>query len=271
MHDLSRQRPCPMPDLPPALTAMLADHDWALDQVGESGATIHHVSARGAGPDLYLKHGQASVADDIEREMTRMRWLAPYLPVPELVQYHRTPDEAWLVTTALPGRTAWQWLEEDASNAPAIIDALADFLRRFHAIAIDDCPFDSGHRLRLAQARMRIIAGAVDTDDFDEARQGWTADQVWDALQALLPLPPASVVTHGDFSLDNLLIQDGVVTGCIDLGRVGIADPYQDIAIMWNCLKDFGSRLQDRFLARYGQPIADQKRLDFHLLLDELF
>lgn len=90
-------------------------------------------------------------------------------------------------------------------------------------------------------------------------------------MQALLPLSPDPVVTHGDYSLDNLLIQDGEVVGCIDAGRVGIADRYQDIAIVWNCLGEFGPESQEGFLRAYGIAGPDRRKLDFHLMLDELF
>lgn len=90
-------------------------------------------------------------------------------------------------------------------------------------------------------------------------------------MQRHLPLTPDPVATHGDFSLDNLLIHDGEVVGCIDVGRAGIADRYQDLAILWNCLGEFGASLQERLFLQYGLPAPDQRKLQFHLLLDELF
>lgn len=80
-----------------------------------------------------------------------------------------------------------------------------------------------------------------------------------------------AVVTHGDFSLDNLIVGNDEIVGCIDVGRVGIADRYHDLAILWNCLGEFGSSLQERFLEKYGIVDVDQRKLQFHLLLDELF
>lgn len=79
------------------------------------------------------------------------------------------------------------------------------------------------------------------------------------------------VVTHGDFSLDNLIIRHGAVEGCIDVGRMGVADPYQDIAILLNNLEEFGPGLRTRFLERYGLAEVDETRLRFYLLMDELF
>ena len=68
-----------------------------------------------------------------------------------------------------------------------------------------------------------------------------------------------------------VLIADGGVSGCIDVGRAGLADRYQDIAILWNCLGEFGPHLQSRLLAALGEGSRDRARIDFHLLLDELF
>lgn len=124
---------------------------------------------------------------------------------------------------------------------------------------------------RLLRARARIDANMVDEDDFDEDREGWTAEQVWDAMRGSLPLVPDLVASHGDFSLDNVLICDGEVAGCIDAGRVGIADRYQDLAVAWNCLGEFGASLQERFLAQYGIHDLGRRKLQFHLMLDELF
>jgi aminoglycoside 3'-phosphotransferase-1 len=268
---MQREIPAGPIDLPAPLAALLPGYAWARDTVGESGGTVHRLHGRAGAPELYLKHGRGAVADAITDEMARLRWLAAHVPVPDVLQFVRTRDEAWLLMTALPGQTAWQVLAAAEDGRAAVVDALAAFLRRLHAIPVSACPFTSVHAYRLARARERIDAGLVDTDDFDDDRAGWTAEQVWDALQARLPLAPDPVVTHGDYSLDNLLLQGGAVAGCIDVGRAGIADRYQDLAIAWHNLAEFGEALQRRFLAQYGIAEPDRAKLDFHLLLDELF
>jgi aminoglycoside 3'-phosphotransferase-1 len=113
--------------------------------------------------------------------------------------------------------------------------------------------------------------GLVDADDFDDERKGLSAEQVWKEMHALLPLSSDPVVTHGDFSLDNLIFDKGELAGCIDVGRVGIADRYQDLAILWNCLGEFSPSLQKRFLQKYGMTYPDMNKLQFHLMLDEFF
>lgn len=254
-----------------AMSAGLEGYEWARDTVGESGGAVYRLHGKGQAPDLFLKYGKDAVADDVTEEIVRLRWLAGRAPVPAVAQFVRTPDEAWLLMTAMQGKTAYQVLASDPDAGPGVVDALAAFLRRFHAIPVSESPFNSDHAFRLSCARRRINAGLVEIDDFDEEREGWTAEQVWEAMQSLLPLKPDPVVTHGDFSLDNLLILDGEVVGCIDVGRVGIADRYQDLAILWNGLGEFDPSLQERLFQQYGVPDPDQRKLQFHLMLDELF
>ena len=269
--DIDREEPCVAIPLPASLTASLTGYRWARDKVGESGGAVYRLYGKPGAPDLFLKHGRGLVADDITDEMVRLRWLAGHIPVPVVQGFVATQDEAWLLMTAMPGQTAYQLLVAQPDAHIRIVDALATFLRRLHAVPVSDCPFTSDHAYRLARARGRIDAGLVEEDEFDDEREGWTAEQVWDAMQRLLPMPSDPVVTHGDFSLDNIMMLDGEVVGCIDVGRVGLADRYQDLAILWNCLGEFDPSLQDRLIERYGVAPVDDRKLRFHLMLDEMF
>lgn len=269
--DESREHACRPISVPASLSACLARYEWARDKVGQSGGAVYRLHGKLGFPDLFLKHGVNCFAADLTDEMVRLDWLSRHVPVPAVEHFVAIPGEAWLLMNAMPGRTAYQTFLESPDDNGAIVDALARFLQRFHAIPPEDCPFNSDHRHRLARARERIDAELVDEADFDEEREGWNAERVWDAAQELLPLESDRVVTHGDFSLDNIMILDGEVVGCIDVGRVGLADRYQDLAILWNSLGEFEPGLQDRLLARYGIGEPNERKLLFHLLLDELF
>ncbi|MCT8268303.1 APH(3')-I family aminoglycoside O-phosphotransferase [Afifella sp. JA880] len=271
MSDADREEACEPASVPGHMSGDLAGYRWMRDSVGQSGGSVFRLHGKPNGPDAFVKHGEGGLADDLSDEMVRLRWLAGYISVPALISFTRTSSEAWLVTTALRGKTAYQVLEADPATRLAIVDALAAFLRRLHAIPVCVCPFKSDHAYSLARARERLDAGLVDVDDFDAERKGWTAEQVWEEMHRLLPLAPDAVVTHGDFSLDNLVIFEGEVTGCIDVGKAGVADRYQDLAIMWNCLGEFDRSLQERFLQQYGVVDVDWRRLQFHLMLDEFF
>lgn len=255
--------------VPAGLAPLVAGRAWFRDQVGESGCAVYRLARTGEN-DLYLKMAGAETLSDLVDEMARLRWLGGYLPVPPLHSFGLEAGGGWMLTGRLPGRTAYQLLEEDPAAAPVLAESLAGFLRRLHAIPVERCPFNADHALRLAAAKDRMDAGLVEEDDFDEARLGKSAEDVWDEMLAAMPAAFDRVVTHGDFSLDNLLVLDGAVIGCIDLGRVGIADPWQDLAILWHSLAEFGEDAAAAMLQAYGIAL-DPARLDFHLRLDEFF
>lgn len=239
---------------------------------GQSGGVVWRLQKADC-PEMFLKAGRDQVANDIVAEMARIRWLSAFAPGPEVVQFVATHNEAWLLTSALPGVSAYEYLlSANAAGRRAAVAAIARFLRVLHALPAVGCPFNSDHNVRLAEAWRNLQAGVVDESDFGQGRQGWTAQQVWARMQSLLPFAAEAVVTHGDFSLGNILIaDDGKVSGCIDFGRLGTADRYQDLSILWDNLEEFGSKLQQFFLKSYGVDCVDSRRLEFHLCLDEFF
>ena len=270
MKEAEREKPGAPGVVPTSLAEAVAGMSWARDLVGAAGARVHRLHA----PDratLYLKQGQGEVADEVTAEMVRLRWLGQHWPTPEVRGFVSVGDEAWLLMSAIPGLTAQQELEARPEGRVAVATSLAQHLRGLHALSVDLCPFNAQHPLRLLQARERIDAGQVDQSDFDDERAGLTPEQVFAQLADLLPMDSDLVVTHGDYSLDNILLHEGRVTGVIDVGRVGIADHYQDLAILWNGLGELGEDLQALFLRAYGIIEPDQRKLQFHLALDEPF
>lgn len=255
---------------PPSLAELVAGRSWARNLVGETEAVVHRLHAPGE-PDLFLKSGRGDAADEVADEFARMRWLRPRLPSPKPLGFVAQEAEAWLLMTGVPGCTAYQMLEAQPAAREGTVTALATFLNRLHALPAAECPFNAGHALRLAHARRRLEAGLIDEGDFDDARAGWSAEDVVRELEATSGFTPDPVVTHGDFSLDNILMQDGEVTGCIDLARLGVADRHQDLAILCNCLDEFAPDLRHLFLRAYGASHVDERKMRFHLLLDECF
>lgn len=237
---------------------------------GESGASVFRYARQGRRA-VYLKRGRDAVARHILDEVVRLRWLNDHLPSPRLLRFGGDRRDAWMVTEALSGCSAYDVLASKTGERVAVVRAIASFLRHLHALPVGDCPFRSHHSVRMAQAHRNLQAGLVDTTDFDEQRQGWTAQQVWSAMTGIQPTQFGEAVTHGDFSLDNIFLDRGKVTGVVDVGRLGVADPYQDLAIVWNSLGEFGAELQKEMLRAYGIARVDRRKLEFHLCLDEFF
>ncbi len=82
------------------------------------------------------------------------------------------------------------------------------------------------------------------------------------------------MLTHGDFCLPNIILERNKVTGLIDLGRAGVADRYQDIALI---LRSLTSEMNpnfndcsDIFAQEYGIDLEPDK-LEYYQMLDEFF
>ncbi len=92
-----------------------------------------------------------------------------------------------------------------------------------------------------------------------------------DAVAELERLRPASedlVVCHGDYCFPNVLLDDaGAITGYLDLGELGIADRWWDVAIgAWSTTWNVGPGWEDLFYEAYGIE-RDDERITFYRLL----
>lgn len=203
---------------------------------------------RGAGGDRYVKwvaHGTPEL--DLEAEAARLGWAAPYTPVPRVLDAGRDGDGAWLMTAAVPGRSAVDpaWVARPDVAARAI----GAGLRALHdALPVDDCPFTWSAAERIARLDPAVrdrVAGTPPTDRL--------------------------VVCHGDACVPNTLLDDdGRWTAHVDLGSLGVADRWADLAVAsaslgWN----YGDGHEDAFFEAYGVE-PDAERIAYYRLLWDL-
>ena len=122
-------------------------------------------------------------------------------------------------------------------------------------------------------AQAQVEAGLVDEDDFDDARAGWTAPQALAHARATAPTSEDLVLTHGDASLPNFIWSDGQPVTLLDLGRFGLADRYQDLAIFLRSAEYNHPHIDARALLREHYPLAeiDEAACEFYRLMDEFF
>lgn len=195
-------------------------------------------------PRRFLKWAPTDSGLDLSAEAARMRWAARWTMVPQVVEQGADDDGAWLVTEALPGRSAvdprWR------ADPPTAVRAVGAGLRALHdALPLAECPFDWSVAERVARAAAHSI------DVPAELRTAPSIDRL--------------VVCHGDACAPNTLIgNDGTVTGHVDLGTLGIADRWADLAAAslstgWN----YGPGWEDALLEAYGVD-RDDVRLDYY-------
>jgi kanamycin kinase/aminoglycoside 3'-phosphotransferase-2 len=141
-----------------------------------------------------------------------------------------------------------------------VIDAAVEILRALHALPARDCPFDRTLDVAIADARERQPDNKKLLAELENTR----------------PATEDTVVCHGDYCTPNMLVDPETLrpTGLIDLGNLGRADRYADLALMRGSLRidlnpQYGEEHVERFLTRYGAD-ADDPRLDYYLRLDWL-
>ena len=225
-----------------------------------------------AAPDgtvRFAKIDRAGRFPTLDGEAERMRWARPHLPVPEVVTLERVGTASVLLTEALPGPDATDPCWRD--DLPALVRALGRGLRAFHeAVEPDRCPFRFERSRALDHVRRRVSEDDIDPGGFHEEHAHLSPHAALAELEATATWTEDLVVCHGDYCPPNVLLDRGAVTGYLDLGELGVADRWSDIAVgAWSTCWNFGERLEPLFYESYGVE-PDPPRIRYYRLLYDL-
>lgn len=249
---------------------------WEPVTSGESGARVY----RSADGSRYAKCVGAEQRDLLEQERDRVAWLSTTgVPGPAVLDWTACAEGACLVTSAVRGVPA------DRVPAGALWRAwpsIAEAVRGLHDLPVGDCPFTRDLGQVFAIAEDVVARGAVNPEFLPVEQQRTPPAELLARLARQvdrhLDLEPAdTVVCHGDLCLPNVILDpDGLdFAGFVDLGRLGRADRYADIALLLaNARETWAGENQavladDAFARHYGVAL-DADRRQFYLHLDPL-
>ena len=139
----------------------------------------------------------------------------------------------WSVQTWLPGVTA---TDEDPGESAAFARDLAEFVHGVRAIAARGRTFGGrgrGGDLRSHDAWMETCFRHSE-ELLDVAR----LRRMWQAMRGLPRGAGGDVMSHGDLIPGNVLVSGGRLTGVLDVGGLGPADPALDLVAAWHLLED---------------------------------
>lgn len=255
---------------PSALPAAVvrAHEGWSTELVYDP---YMYATWRLTSPDGAVRFAKTSfsgVYPSLEEERARIVWAEPHIPVPHVVDFGTDEGVDWLLMDALPGVDASKCKEDQE----AIVRALGEGLRRFHEVGpVDACPFDFSLDPALAHCKARIDAGVEEWEGLhDDFKPEHTPQTALEELFATRPSSEDLVVCHGDYCFPNMLIEDGVVTGYIDLGELGVADRWWDIAVgAWSVTWNVDPKWEPVFYEAYGVE-PDPARIRFYRLMYDL-
>ena len=224
--------------LPEKIQSLVGSKPFTLDTTGMSGSTVMCFE------DMVLKIEPISPESDNEHRM--MAWLAGRLPVPEIICSHTENGMNYLLMTKAPGKML---CDESIMNDPELlIKLLSEAIKMLWSVDITHQPADRTLDAKLALARRQLESGLCDMSNAEPGTYGESGfDSPEDLLRWLENNKPKEgrVFSHGDLCLPNVFAENGHISCFIDLGRSGIADPYQDIAlgyrsILHNCDGTYG-------------------------------
>jgi kanamycin kinase len=218
----------------------------------------------------FLKLTTGPRAPRLQPEAERLRWAEAYLPVPRVLDGGSDGGVDWLLTTGLPGQDGTS--PELLARPSQLVAALARGLRRFHESApVDACPFDFRLEAALVQVRRRAETALIDPEeDFHPDCGDLSLGEAVAQLEARRPATEDLVVCHGDYCFPNALLENGEVTGYVDLGELGVADRWWDIAVgAWSTTWNVGPGYEDLFYDAYGIE-RDPERIAYYRLLYDL-
>lgn len=250
--------------------------DWLPVAAGESGASVF----RTADAARYAKCVPAADAAGLAAERDRIAWCGDHgIPGPRVADWAANDVGACLVTSAVPGIPADRVSAEDLSAA---WDRVADAVRRLHEVPASECPFSRGLDTMVTLARDVVARDAVNPEFLPPEQEHVPTAELLAHITAQLPTrraqePADTVVCHGDLCLPNIVLDPRTwdVSGFVDLGRLGTADRYADLALLlansretWPD-EDRARTADAAFAERYGIAL-DHDRLRFYLSLDPL-
>ncbi len=211
--------------------------------------------------------GDSRLATEAER--VRLIWAGRFGFVPEVVSHGADAAGSWLVTRALPGENAvsGRWKSDGART----VKALGAGLRAFHdRLPVDSCPFSSAPQVLLAELRKQAALGKVQRSTWHPSHRDLEVHQ---AFARIADMPPIDklVVCHGDATGPNTLLDDeGKCSGLVDLGGLGVADRWADLAIAaWSAQWNYGPGFEGALLDAYGVS-PDPERARYYRLLWDL-
>lgn len=266
--------------IPKEIRKYIDNQNFQIDLIGKSKAKKMILD------DCVLKIESSS--DEVKNEVLMLNWWNNYhLPVPEILENIQVEGINYLLMEKLKGDPSYEVIVRRSTED--LIELLADSLKLLWNVDITHCPSSQLLEDKLAAAKERVEKNLVDVNDADEGTFGEdgfnSPEALWDWLDNNRPEEEKLVLSHGDFSLPNLIASGSYLTGFIDLGQSGVSDIYQDIALCYRSLLD---NLRGKFgvlrtyteyeVENYGklffQKIGiepDWDKIKYYILLDELF
>ncbi len=259
--------------LPKKIQHYINNRKYTKDVIGMSASGVYLFD------DMVLKIQKNDPEADNEAQM--LRWLQGKIPAPDIIEHIAENECSYMLMSRCQGKMA---CDPYYMERPKLLaELLADTLQKLWSVDISDCPCQWTLQRRLEVAEENVIHNCVDVADAQPDTFGPNGFRDPEHLLYWLKenQPEQSeTLSHGDFCLPNVFLKGDGAAGLIDLGKSGIADPWQDIALCVRSLdNNYSGVYGGKMLNGFDQQMlfdalgikADPERIRYYILLDELF
>lgn len=260
-------------NLPTQLRDLICLDDVSYPSMGYSGDHVYLIKKGYLNKDIVIK---CSSRYEVYKEGEILKWLEGKIEVPKVYFNIEQEGVYYLVMEMLPGQMGQYGFKQLGTKEMVVY--YANLIKKWHSIDYHNFLPVNTLEDKIAHVKYNVEHGLVKTQYFERELQGKTGQMVYDLMISCYPKSFDLVLCHGDVCMPNFMMENGHLTGWIDVVGCGVNDRYLDIAIALRTLRynfewlnmTFSKEYQDLFLKTYGIQELDMNKVKFYICLDEL-
>lgn len=163
----------------------------------------------------------------------------------------------WLLTERISGEDCV--FADYLSDPKRLCDTIAEQLRMLHSIDYSDCPIQNRNETYYKTAIDNYRTGNYDKSHFPDSFGYTDAETAMNVIEENKHRLKSDVLLHGDYCLPNIMLDNWLFSGFIDLGNGGVGDRHIDL--FWGAWTlNFNlhtEQYRDRFFDAYGRQDID--------------
>lgn len=209
-------------------------------KLGRSDTKVFKTKLKSNHQEVILKIQYTENKNNLKEEYERLKWIDGKLNTPKAYYYNEKDNIKYLIMEYKKGTPSFKF--DDIGYQ------LGKELKQIHQVNIENCPFNK-------YSPEQLLSNFLDKLDsiYPEIQDNYKDETKETVIEFMKEnIPTDKVLTHGDYSMPNILINDGEIS-FIDLGELGISTKYLDIYYLMKSLKiNKKEEIFEEFIKGYG-------------------
>ena len=209
-------------------------------KLGRSDTKVFKTKLKSNYQEVILKIQYTENKNNLKEEYERLKWIEVKLNTPKAYYYNEKDNIKYLIMEYKKGTPSFKF--DDIGYQ------LGKALKQIHQVNIENCPFNK-------YSPEQLLSNFLDKLDsiYPEIQDNYKDETKETVIEFMKEnIPTDKVLTHGDYSMPNILINDGEIS-FIDLGELGISTKYLDIYYLMKSLKiNKKEEIFEEFIKGYG-------------------